>query len=467
MEEIQVVRERIPNIETYGEHQKGPWATLARFVVLVWHRKAWKTSTAICKLIEKADKNPGTYWYVAPYLNQARKIVWEDPEMLQKFLPPSIWDKRNNSGLFVTFPNGSKLYILGADNPDALRGPNPKGVVLDEWDDQDPQIWGAIIQPIMIANPEAWCWFVGTYKGKRDLHSKYMYAVNEMKTKGSLSQWYCSLLKASKSKIIADEDLEEARRTTTEAFFRQEYECEPLDNAAAVFRNIDACTQVIDPKLGVMIPWTGAGEPNPNHKYQIGVDLAKYNDFTVITPFDRMNLRVYKQDRFNQIDWSLQKAKVELSYLKHSRGVLKARMLLDSTGVGDPIFEDLEGKIPGLVGIQFTAQMRDDLLTNLALKIEQGIIKIPNDEVLIGELKAFQYVMKTSNGGKPKIRMEVPENVHDDCVMSLALAVWDTPNEADKDMDAVRQRREDLKNFDAIRNRKGASGSAYLRRQGM
>ena len=447
-------------------HQLDPLSTWARFVVLVWHRKAWKTTTALNKLIREAAKTPATYWYISPYLNQSRKIVWEDPEMLQRYCPPEIWENRNNSGLFIPFPNGSKLYILGADNPDALRGPNPRGVVLDEWDDQDPSIWGAIIQPIMIANPESWCWFTGTYKGRKDLHAKYTYAMNEMKEKGDDSLWYASMLKASTSGIIRAEDLEEARKTTTEAFFKQEYECEPLENASAVFRNIEACTQIIDPRTGMLVPWTGIGDPKPGHRYQIGLDLAKYNDFTVITPFNLMNFRVYKQDRFNQINWNLQKAKVELSYLRHSKGEQKAKLVMDGTGIGDPIHDDLEKVIPNIEAINFGGGRREDLLNNLSLIIEQGKIKIPAEENLINELRSFQYVLKSSKGGKQRIAMEVPEGVHDDCVMSLALAVWNTPSEPMRDITEMKERMADLKQFDSRRKSPGNTGSGYLRRRG-
>lgn len=456
----------IPYNFTPAPHQIGPLETLARFVVLVWHRKAWKTSLAVNQLMIEAMKVPGTYWYVAPTYGEAKRTVWDDLEMFPRYCPPNIWDKRNKSNLTISFPNGSIIYILSADNPDVLRGPNPKGVILDEYDTMKSEMWSAIVQPIMMANPKSWCWIIGTYKGRKDLHRKFTYAKQQMEELGDKSQWYASILKASTSGIIAPADLEEARKTTTEAFFKQEYECEPLENASAVFRNIENATKVIDPHTGVLIPWTGISEPKPGHRYQIGVDLAKFNDFTVITPFNLTNFRAYKQDRFNQVDWNLQKAKVELCYMKHSKGDVQAKVLIDSTGVGDPIYEDLARRIPSIEGMNFAGGRRDDLLNNLALLIEQGKIKIPHDETLLGELQSFQYVLKTSAGGKHRIAMEVPENVHDDTVMSLALAVWNIPSDPVRDLTEVQQRKQDLKQFDAHRNKTRTTGSAYLRRQG-
>ena len=156
--------------------------------------------------------------------------------------------------------------------------------------------------------------------------------------------------------------------------------------------------------------------------FQIGVDLAKYNDWTVITPFNLNTFRIYPQDRFNQIDWNLQKARIQVAYGKYQGD--KA-VCIDATGVGDPIVEDLKKEVnipetPFNHAFKFTAQSRADLLKHLAILLEQDKIKIPNDEGLIGELEAFRYEM--SENGNLKVR--VPDNMTDDRVMSLALACW-------------------------------------------
>lgn len=430
---------------TPEKHQLPVIANPARFKVVVWHRKAHKTTLAINELLRWANAVPGTYWYVAPFMSQARKIVWEDPEMLAKYCPQPIWEGRNNSEMKIPFPNGSMLYVLGADNPDSLRGPNPKGIVLDEYDDMRPEIWSAVIQPIMAANPKAWTWFTGTYKGRKDLYNKYVYAQDP--TNG----WYSSILKASMSGIIADADLEEARKTTTEAFYKQEYECDPVENAAGFFKRIDENV------------WDGNLPADRTARYQMGVDLAKYNDFTVITKIDTTTYNVGRQERFNQIDWNLQKSRIEATWLRY----YKPRLVMDSTGLGDPIFDDLAARgMKNIEAYKFTEESRRQLLVNLQIMIEQDKIKIPNDEQLLNELKSFQYVLTTSKTGKPKITIKVPDNVHDDCVMSLALSVWglpDRPRGKKRDVE-----RETLKEFDYFKKDRagyGLTGSRYLAKQ--
>lgn len=318
--------------------------------------------------------------------------------MLPKYVPPSIWNKRNNSELYIPFPNGSVFYIVGADHPDTLRGPNPRGVVLDEYGDIKPEIWSAIIQPIMMANPNAWCWFAGTPKGRNDFFTKFDYA----QTSGD-PDWWATILKASESGIIDQKSLEQAKKTTTQAFYKQEYECDFLDNATAFFRQLNDSTY--------KEPW----EVDAHGDYQLGVDLAKYQDWTVITPFNLNTFRVGPQIRFNQIDYNLQKAMIETEYMRYNRGLVRP----DSTGLGDPICDDLALKGIQLDPFKFTEESRKNLLNNLAILLEQKKIKLPDDPELIRELQGFQYTLGENN--KVKIQSNLD---HDDRVMSLALAVW-------------------------------------------
>ena len=406
----------------------------ARFKVIVAHRKSRKTTLAICELLNWCATLPATYWYVAPYREEAKKTVWEDPEMLPKYCPKNIWDNRNNSDLYLKFPNGSILYVLGADNPKGHRGPNPMGVILDEYDYMRPEMWSAVIQPIMTVNPKGWCWFVGTFDGVKDLHAKYQFAKNN-------PNWYGKILSATDSGIISPEALEEARKSTTEAFFQQEYMCKAIEGASSFFTNVDYCA------------YRGIMQPSSNRIYQLGVDLAKMNDYTVITPFDLCSFTAGKQERFNQIDYTLQKARIEAAYLRWNKG----RVWMDSTGVGEPVYDDLYKQQIKIEPFHFTESSRNDLLNHLQILIAQGKIKIPNDETLLDELRSFQYRLK----GR-KLRIEVPDNSHDDCVMSLALATWQIPSEPTQPKETVDKNF--VKQFDYYRQnkKKFLTGSRYL-----
>ncbi len=92
---------------------------------------------------------------------------------------------------------------------------------------------------------------------------------------------------------------------------------------------------------------------------------------------------------------------------------------MDTTGLGDPIYDDLTAQKVPIESFKFTESSREQLLNGLKILIEQNKIKLPNDPILLDELKSFQYELVGS-----KVKMRVPEGIHDDTVMSLALAVW-------------------------------------------
>ena len=392
-------------------------------MVVVAHRRSGKTVAAVNHLIRAAlIKKDGRYAYIAPLLKQAKDISWD---YLKYYSQPIPGIKINESELRIDYPNGSRIRVYGADNPDSLRGIELDGVVMDEYGDIKKEMWDAIISPILYANENSWAMFIGTPKGKNDFWVKYI------KSKEN-NDWINILLKSSESGILTDEALEMARANTPQAFYLQEYECDFAENAGAFFRRI---------KNNIFL----GDYPYISGEFKCGVDLAKYQDWTVITPFSLNTFLVYPQIRFNQIDWNLQKARIE----SEARRYNNARVTIDSTGVGDPIVDDLI--TAGLrIGeddrFKFTEQSRQQLLNNLAMFLEQDRIRIPNDEGLIEELEAFKYEL----GQNGKTKITVPEGLHDDRVMSLALAVWGVkePIRRDESFEIrLRERRERPKNF--------------------
>lgn len=388
----------------------------ARFKVLKIHRKAGKTKLSINKLILEAanPQNPNrVYWYIAPTYGQAKEIVWRDPEMFQKHLPPELLDRskgrdgKNETELSYYLHNGSVITIKGADKPDSLRGPNPAGVVLDENPLMKPAVWDEIIAPIAFSNPDMWVWIVGTPKPTgAHFERKYNEALEKM-ANGDPS-WFAMKLTAEESNIIPAELLAEARKNMTDAGYRQEYLCEYLGEGGVVFRGIDSII------YGAYIEPRQLLEPN---LYQWGLDLAKHVDWTVLNGINRKNHRLEVFDRYNQIDWNLQKARMEAVVRRHGGG----RINMDATGVGDPILDDLRLAGLNVDGLKFTEETKRALVTNLAIGIEQRKLMIPMIPQLIDELRTFGYEVTANH----RVRYNAPEGFHDDCVWALAMAWWD------------------------------------------
>jgi len=371
-----------------------------RFAILVWHRRAKKSRSALNKQIGRIiDRNAaGVCYYVLPTYRQAKQVIWD--ALINDHVPIEIIDKKNDSELAIYYKNCVIQRFIGAEDYDKHRGTNPFDVVFDEFSEEPEEIWTAIFQPVLMENGGT-ATFVFTPKGKN--HS---WKLLEMAKENPL--WFWSVKGVRDTQVFTQEELAEIKRNTPTALYSQEYEVQFLDGAAQFFKRV---RNNIYPK-DVILPDSG--------DFQLGVDLAKYNDWTVLTPFNLNYFVVYPQDRFNQVDWNLQKAKIEATARRYNNALIWP----DSTGIGDPIIEDLKSRGLNIggeegKGFKFTETSRQNLLNNLAILLEQDKIKIPDDPGLLTELESFQYVLE--NG---KIKVRVPEGLHDDRVMSLALAVW-------------------------------------------
>ena len=156
-------------------------------------------------------------------------------------------------------------------------------------------------------------------------------------------------------------------------------------------------------------------KPLDNHIYVMGVDLARVTDYTVISVFDRMtNAQVY-QKRFNELDWVTQRSRIKnISKLYNN-----ALVVLDASGLGDPIAEDLIRQGVPVSPVRISAPVKTELIEKLSIAIEQRMIKIINMPETRLELEKFTYTKNSSGYIKPRVR----QGYHDDIVTSLALAV--------------------------------------------
>jgi hypothetical protein len=158
-------------------------------------------------------KENARYAYIAPYYSQAKSIAWD---YLLRFAEPAIV-KANQSELWVELVNGAKIRLLGAENCDALRGNYLDGVVLDEFADMKPRLWGEIIRPLL-ADRQGWATFIGTPKG----HNAFYDIYNEAQKNPN---WYVKTLRADKSGLLPEVELLDAQSTMSPNQYEQEFLC--------------------------------------------------------------------------------------------------------------------------------------------------------------------------------------------------------------------------------------------------
>jgi hypothetical protein len=152
--------------------------------------------------------------YIAPYYIQAKDVAW----MYLKDYAIPLGATANESELHVDFPhNGARVRLYGADNPDRLRGPYLDGLVLDEYADMAPSVWGDVLRP-MLADRRGWATVIGTPKGRNAFFEIYDRASRE-------PEWLALMFRASETGILPIDELESARRDMTPEQYAQEFEC--------------------------------------------------------------------------------------------------------------------------------------------------------------------------------------------------------------------------------------------------
>jgi hypothetical protein len=236
---------------------------LKRFSVLVVHRRGGKTVLAIMRLVDAAlrlDRPMGRYGYLAPHLKQAKRISWKYLLEYSMKVPGTI---KNETELWVQFPNGARIQVFGADQPDSIRGDYFDGVVIDEVAQIKRELWGSVVRP-MLADRKGWALFIGTPKGINLLSEIYYAALSD-------PEWFAAVFTCYDTDALAPEEIESIKNdpTSTEMQFRQEMLCDFTASSAntliSIEQAMDATHRKLEPRLytfapkilGVDVAWEG------------------------------------------------------------------------------------------------------------------------------------------------------------------------------------------------------------------
>jgi hypothetical protein len=186
--------------------------------VVVAHRRAGKTVA----FVNEAGRGAVTcalphprFAYLAPFLGQAKAIAWDYVKHYLGVVPGARF---NEAELRCDLPNGGRVRLFGADNPDALRGLYFDGIILDEFGAMDPRVWTDVIRPCL-SDRGGWAVFGGTPRGKN-----VFYDLRERAKSGD-EGWQGWEFKASETGLLSAEELADARASMDESAYLREYEC--------------------------------------------------------------------------------------------------------------------------------------------------------------------------------------------------------------------------------------------------
>jgi len=231
-------------------------------------------------------------------------------------------------------------------------------------------------------------------------------------------------IRSNENPLIPNAFLTEMQQNMTTEAYKREYQAEFTEAATSYFPQelIRQCIEHAQ-KTG-LDPYATLEQPIQKGEYYAGLDLGKLQDHSALAIVQREadTLKLVYTHEFP----------LETTYTKVINTVTRAnqkfhlqKTLVDQTGIGEPVLEELQAQDITAEGAKLTQQTKTEILTHLKLTMEQHNIAIPYDKRLCQQINDQQYAY-TRNG---KLTFNHPPNTHDDQLWALALAAYATKTE--------------------------------------
>jgi phage terminase large subunit-like protein len=369
----------------------------AKVKVLSMGRRWGKTVLGGALALSTASSGGKVAWVVPEYKNGRALWRWCENTVapLKKYKVSS-----NRSERTVDFPNGGFLGIFSADNEDSIRSESFDLVILDEAARISETAWTDAIMPTL-ADRDGDAILISTPRGQNWFWNEYQRGISSDEL---LQKSWTAPTSANPDANIQKAFLL-AKQRVPEITFRQEWLGEFVNSEGMVFRRIHEAA-ILDPLDG----------PLEGHQYSAGVDVASSVDYTVITVMDSATKEMVWMDRFNRVDYPVLEDRILSAYRRWNLD----GMVVESNSMGQGVIDHLREYDLNIIAFTTTSVSKQDVIQRLQSVLEHGLIKIINDPVLVGEL--LSYESKRTNSGN--YTYSAPEGQHDDCVMSLAFAVY-------------------------------------------
>lgn len=367
-----------------------------RFNVIACGRRFGKSQMGINLSVESAVQGHPVAWFSPTY--RMLSDIWRQVrDLLRPFARHVSEDEHR-----IELLSGGTIEFWSLDSGDTARGRRYKRVILDEaaLDANLLDHWQAAIRPTL-TDLRGDAWFLSTPRGMGGFKQLYLQGAS-----GDFEDWASFTAPTAQNPFIHAEEIAAARQDLPERTFSQEYLAEFVGDGIGVFRFVR--------EAATAIPRT---EAEPGHRYVVGADWGKLDDYSAFSVLDVTNPRAIVQvalERFNQIDYFIQVGRLKVLCERFHPPVVVA----ERNSIGEPVLEQCVR-----IGIPIhpwtaTNSSKNLVVEALSLAFERRQIRILPHVAQLNELDQFTTQRLPSG----LLRYTAPEGVHDDTVIALCLS---------------------------------------------
>lgn len=369
-----------------------------RFTVLALHRRAGKTELAIMELLDaalRATEDLPLFFYVAPYLKQAKAIAWARLKQRLEPLRVAGLVEVNESELYVRIlHNGALIRVYGGDNPDAMRGVRLDGVVIDEVAQIKPEVWDDILQPAL-SDRMGWALFIGTPSGVNLFSALFFKALAD----GS-GDWWGSRYTVHDTNALEPREVDRLRADMNETSFAREYLC---DFSAAGDDQLIGLQEIEQASRRVLNDGDYRFAP-----VVLGIDPARFGDDRSVI-VRRQGLRMFPPLCLRGVD-----NMALADHIAHEIDTHRPAAVFCDAGAGSGVIDRLRQLRHRVSEIHFGGQARDARYLNKRAEMWFAMRDwlraggaIPNDQALKMDLAGPTYEFNAAG----KIKLESKDDI--------------------------------------------------------
>jgi hypothetical protein len=395
-------------------------ASPARFKIVSAGRRFGKSEMAAVWSLYQAFAHPmrrekAHVWIVSHVYGNSDMIFDRLKHFAHMYLESFIV-KENQSKYFIELRVGdngevSRIQCRSADKPDNLRGAGLVACVVEEAAQIDEYAYRTVLRPAF-ADKQANVLAISTPK-RQDIWFREEYWKGDPENPDKDRRYESFSYTTLQGGNVTAEEVEDLVRDMSENEYEQEILAKFTEDDSSVFRGILDCVsgEAALASDGSAFTFKRA---NRSRSYVLGVDVAKYEDWTVIGVLDYWSRELVYFDRFRRIDWPEQKRRIVMA----AKAYNNSRIVIDAAGPGDVLAGQLVAAGLRVARVKLTVASKPQLIQQLAIAIEQTQLRFPRIPVLIHEMRSYEYE-RTPSG---QITTNARGKGHDDCVMMLALA---------------------------------------------